>query len=365
MEAIAATSGLSGNLIEYVIGFVVAVAVLRVEVLRRAAGLPRLDGACASEGFATRCKKLLRRYAPEAIGLVACLALAAYLRVQNTAQGAVDEKTWAEIMRQWPILLTADTLLALQAMLRVLVLVSSALRVGDGPSPLSHEAAAISCGAAIGRAVLWARCNAYMLDGPLGGNLPVACELLTVPLLIFLSRGISRRALAATVFTLIAAARIAQRNRLALANDNVSDSLFIFAHIVELLAAFAYLSRALLLDCGRSGKDRGGVALWFAHIVMPVQQCLSAYYFVQAFDKVPELVGAGHPFEILQMGGIVQLGAFAAAAVLHVAEYLESPAEAVADRAHADARLMPRERLQTSMDAPRNLPMAAARAMTM
>lgn len=313
------------RLIECVVALVVVAAVLRLEVTRRAPDLPRPD--LARRGYGAGCKSLLLQWAPEAAGLIALLTLSLNLRFLGSTDGGAEVEKWAEIIKQWPILLGADTLLALQAMLRVLVFASSALRMRNHRTPLSHEAAALHCGAAIGRAVLAVRSSVYMLDGPLGGNLPVACELISVPLLAWLSRGICRRALITSISTLLVTAWVAIGNRLALADDMLLDGLFIYVHLTELVAAFAFLFRALLSDVGVVGSGRGGVALHFSHIVMPLQQCFAAYYFVQAFDYVPELVAVGHPFHILQAGGVAQLGAYAGAAVLHWAEHFEPLAE--------------------------------------
>merc|ERR1719506_1637395 len=186
--------------------------------------------------------------------------------VDEDGDGEPDEagmKAMADIARQWPILLGADTLLSLQAMLRLLVLMSSALRLGGGPSLITQETAAIACGAAMSRAALAARTNDYMLDGPLGGNLPVAVEFLSVVFLVILCRGIRRHALMTSCITLLTTAWLASRNRLNLAGDTFTDSLFLFANIAELLAAFAYLSRGLFLDSEAEGGSRGSVALRF------------------------------------------------------------------------------------------------------
>merc|ERR1740138_1435289 len=85
----------------------------------------------------------------------------------------------------------------------------------------------------------------------------------------------------------------------------------------------AYILRTLLIDTGPKG-GRGDVAVAFAHLLMPVQQSLSAYYFLQAFEAVPELVGSGMPFETLQIGNTVQLGAYLGALALHLAECFEA-----------------------------------------
>lgn len=332
MAAIAAIIDALCNLVpgkssmECVVGTVIAIAVLRFEVGRRLANMPQQNVGQSSAGSAC-CKKLLK-YAPETIGLLVCLGLAGTLRIRGSFEFPDGMKAdaaaaqMAEIARQWPILLSADTLLSLQAMLRVCVLVSSVLR-RHGPSLLTQEAVAISLGAAFGRVVLAAHSSVYMLDGPLGGNLPAACELLSLALLLILCRGIHLRTAMTSVLTLAAAAWIASRNHLNLANNPITDSLFTFATIAELLGAFAYLSRSVLSDVDADGGNKDNVALCFAHIIMPMQACLAAYYFVQAFEVTPQLVGAGHPFEVLQWACVAQVGAYAGAALLHWAECVE------------------------------------------
>jgi len=308
-----------GYVLEHVVGVVVALAVLRLEVMRRTAGLTRSGNSLQMK----ECTRFLRQHAPEAAGLAACLSLAAALRYHGTSHIAGDAQTWDAITQEWPILLTADSLLSLQAMLRVLVYLSVALRAA--PNPLNNEVAFIFLGAAVGRIVLSARSGDYVLDGPLGGFVPIVFEAASVPLLAFLSRGICRRGVLNCAFTLAVAACLARRNRLALANDAFVDGLFIFAHVAELIGAFAYLCRSLMQDVRVDGAGRNIDALRFAHIsIMLFQQSLAAYYFVQAFSYNVALVSSGHPFEILQMGGVAQLAAFGSALMLFVAECMET-----------------------------------------
>jgi len=87
----------------------------------------------------------------------------------------------------------------------------------------------------------------YMLDGPLGGVVPVACEIAVMPILFVLSRGAFHRAALMLVLIVAAAVCFAHRNHLALCGDAVSDSLFIVAHSLELLASFAHLVHMILL----------------------------------------------------------------------------------------------------------------------
>jgi hypothetical protein len=315
------TSVSGGHLLERLLGVAVAVAVLRLEVMRRTASLPYTGSGRTQNGYFQNYKKLFRQHAPEAVGLTACLAFAVALRIHCSPGQVVDDKTWAEIVRQWPILLTADSLLALQVMLRVLVLASAVLRAG--PHPLGREAALIFLVAAVGRVTLAMRSDVYKLDGPLGGCIPIAFEIASVPLLAVLCRGVSKQGFSICTLTTTLAICLAYRNRLSLANDTITDGLFIFAHIAELIAAFAFLCRSITLDVSVVAVGKNGVAVRFAHALMLVQQCLAAYYFVQAFEYNSALVSAGKPFEVLQIGNVAQLGAFAAAAVLHVAECQE------------------------------------------
>merc|ERR1719517_73252 len=100
--------------------------------------------------LAEHCKRLSKEYVPEIVCLMMCLMLAALLRARgNDHVQASDAEAWAQITAQWPLLLTADTLLSLQAMLRLLVLLSTVLRAGSGdsPAPLSDEASALWLGA--------------------------------------------------------------------------------------------------------------------------------------------------------------------------------------------------------------------------
>lgn len=294
---------------------VVAMIVLRLELQRRAGTGPDF-GSREGWQYAESAKQLLKQWAPEAAGLVACLTLAAALRARGDTKQPLDEEAWAQIKQQWPLLMTADTLLSLQAMLRLVVLLSVVLRAGGGgPVPLSEEVTALWLGAGVARVAVLSRSTVYMLDGPVGGSLPAACEVAVLPILLVLSRGTLRRAPMTLALVAVAAAWFASRNYLNLADDTVADSLFALAHSLDCLAAFAYLLRTVLID-----SRAKGVSVGFTHLLMPVQQGLSAYYFLQAFDAVPELVGAGLPFQVLQIGNTAQLGAYLGALALYLAD---------------------------------------------
>lgn len=300
----------------------VGILVLRAEFQRRAVTEPTISrGGCAE-----RCKRFLQHCALEAAGVITCLTLAAVLRAKGDS-GPGDD-TWAQIQAQWPLLVTADTVLSLQAMIRLLVVLSCVLRTGGGMQvPLGDETAMLWLGAGAARVALLFRTDVYMLDGPLGGKLPATCELAVLPLLFALSRGSLVKAPLVGAVTYAAAAALAGRNHLNLAQDAISDGLFVAAHGLDFIAAFAYLLRTLLIDV-RSTGCTANVSVGFAHLLMPVQQCLAAYYFVQAFEADPALVGSGRPFDMLQIGAITQLGFYLGATVVYLAEYLDH-AEAV------------------------------------
>jgi len=284
----------------------------------------------AGGGYTASLKNIFHQYGPEICGLAGCAALAIIIQTHGsmaTVSSAVQEKVVRDLYQEWPILLTADSLLEFQSMLRVVVLVSSVLRRGNGATLLAQEVAALLCAAALGRTVLLARNRSYMLDGPLGGALPAACDLLTVPLLAVLAYRINKGALTASAFVLVVAAYVGSQNRLSLAGDPFADGLFIFVHIAELFAALAYLSRAVLSDVEVAFAGRPNVALRFAHIMMPIQAFLSAYYFVEITNLAQNRVNvaAGYPSEILRVGGMAQAMAYTIAAVLHFGQYRESP----------------------------------------
>lgn len=309
----------SGETLLYV---VVAMVVLRLELQRRAGAGPDVGSHRDVSTYAENCKRLLKECAPEAAGLVACLTLAATLRARGDMYvHPSDEEAWSQIKAQWPLLLTADTLLSLQSMLRLVVLLSIVLRAGASgcPVPLMEEASALWLGANAARLMLLLRTTSYMLDGPLGGNLPVACDIAVMPILLVLSRGTFGRAAVTLALIMAAAACFASRNHLSLGGSSCTDALFTLAHSLDLLAACAYLVRTFFVE--RCTVD---VSVSFTHILMPVQQGLAAYYFWQAFEVVPELVGAGLPFQVLQIGNTASFGAYLAAAVLHIADRFDA-----------------------------------------
>jgi len=323
-----------GGIAETFICIVVAMLVLRIELQRRAVTGPNF-GSRQGSGYAEGCHRILRQCAPEAAGIIACLTLAAALRARGdltSTAGVADEAAWAQIKADWPLLITADTLLALQAMLRFIVLVSVALRCdGTRTVPLADEVGALWLGAGLARLVTGSRASAYSLDGPLGGTLPWACEIAVIPLLFVVGRSTLRRAPCTMAAIVAATAIFAGRNRLNLASDTMADSCFTAAHCMDFLASLAYLLRTLLVDSGPRGST-AHISMGFVHLLMPIQQSLSAYYFVNAFEASPALVGAGHPFAMLQIGNVAQFGAYLGAASLYLAECFDGQEHCISNQ---------------------------------
>eukprot|EP00929_Paragymnodinium_shiwhaense_P067159 TRINITY_DN33803_c0_g1_i1.p1 TRINITY_DN33803_c0_g1~~TRINITY_DN33803_c0_g1_i1.p1 ORF type:complete len:446 (+),score=70.04 TRINITY_DN33803_c0_g1_i1:112-1449(+) len=341
----------------------VALFVLRLEMQRRAAGAGAAVFAESGGAFAWVPGRTLLKHcqdcAPEVAGVVACLTLAALLRARGdtglTAEASgLDEASqaaWEDIKEKWPILLTADTLLSLQAMLRLVVLLSSALRGsttrrrGQATSfPVAGEGATLFLAAQLARAYLASRTTLYMLDGPLGGQLPVWCERIAIPLLAWLVgpsifRRCGFRAVLACISAAVGVAWLSKRHYLSLSEEPFTDSLFISAHIFDFLFAASYLWRSLVFGSGDSAGARAEVAaVGFVHVIMTVQQSMSAYYFIKAFEPAAELVGRGLPFEILQSTNLVALGAYLSALIVYVAEKLDGSGAMAAERAQQDVR---------------------------
>lgn len=304
-----------------------------------------LLGASVLDGPVQLCKSL----APEACGVVLCLAVAGALLslgASDPAPGAEEDKeVWDQIRSQWPTLVTADSLLALRAMLRILLVFSAVLRTDEAlASPLAGEPGFLLFLAAVSRVALLALSplDVYHLDGPLGGITAVLLEVASVGPLAFLAFGkyidtsssISRPCLAAVAAAVVLAVRAAWTNHLALGGPEEAylDVLFSLGEALELAAAAAFLVR-VLCSAGREGSRSAFAA--FAHVLLPAQQLLSAYFMLTAWggaplEEVPALVGAGRPFELLQLGGAAQVGSYVVAgtAQLVFASALEKEAAA-------------------------------------
>lgn len=263
-----------------------------------------------------------KRFRVEFMCLALCAAFAILLRLFGDSGAPSNDPAWTAITREWPLLMTADSLLSLQSMLRLAMLISLTCRARAkhttaDASPLSAETSVFLLLAGFCRVSLLAKSRVYMLDGPLGGWRPAGCDVLSTLLLLPLGLHAVRTTHRLILVLLVSSVCIwvASGNRLFLAEDHVTDTLFTSSHTLEIVAAGAHLLHTMF----RSTGD------WFVHLVLSLQQGFAAYYFLTAFEATPELVGAGNPFMLLQIGGAAQLGMFLGASALYISEMVEGP----------------------------------------
>jgi len=274
--------------------------------------------------------RVLVQLIPEVLVLAMCalVASAVIMRADNNGSVPTDEvskSVWVEITNEWPILMTADTLLGLQAMIRLVLCLSATFRYdGFDASPLANEPAGFFLLAGISRLTLLAVSpwDWFHVDGPLGGAINYGFELVAFPFLLTMSRGMLRQGLyrqVLFVFSAILACGAAWCNRFSLAGHGFEymDMLFSLSHCFELLAAATFLARTVVL-----GSESANAFTSFAHVLLPVQQSFSMYFLLTAFalplENVPELVGAGRPFEVYEIAGVVQVGMYLFAAVMYL-----------------------------------------------
>eukprot|EP00928_Gymnodinium_smaydae_P023907 TRINITY_DN19540_c0_g2_i1.p1 TRINITY_DN19540_c0_g2~~TRINITY_DN19540_c0_g2_i1.p1 ORF type:complete len:351 (-),score=86.07 TRINITY_DN19540_c0_g2_i1:64-1116(-) len=321
----------SGSDSSSVILAAVAVAAVVLEGLRRAgtdssaAGRAGIGGI---RGAPVACKTILYHCAPEAFGLVCCIAFATVRLAQPMAlpSEAADKQVWESIMAEWPTLTCADTLLALQAMLRLAALLLAALRGEYSHSLVGREVAALHGFACLARVALFLRSSAYQLDGPLGGWLPNVCDALSLctAVVLVLGRGGFRRLAVPLVLTFAILAKLCSRHRFKLARgDSVADMLFMASFAFDFLGAAMYLVQGLLFEATSSAASNLGTAAsrLFRHLLMAAQPGLAAYYFMYAFPRTAGIIGAGRPLEALLFGTLAAQALYLSAAVLHVAEF--------------------------------------------
>jgi len=296
---------------------------------RAVAGPPA--AAAADRWKAATCGPALRDFVPEAAALASCALVAGALLLRGGGPAMAmtdpaDLEAWSRITAAWPLLTTADSLIALQAMLRLPPLLSASLRpsVAERTAcPAFSLPSAVALAAAACRVTLLLLSPYHQLDGPLGGWLHIAFEAAAVPLLLILACDVIRRLRCVLVLLVVvtAAACLASCHRLALADDNpVLDSLFTLAELLELAAAAAYLARTLAMSGGPHGA-----ASSLMHAVLPLQQGLSMYYLLLAFHDETGLVGAGSPLALLQLSSTAQVGIYVLAATMHMTLCIEAP----------------------------------------
>lgn len=343
------------------IGVGVAVAAFLSSELRRRFSLTNVN-------LKWCCARILCRSWSETIGLLFVMCFALTLRVfvhpdrGVNPDNAGEIQVWNQIKEEWPILMGADTLLSLQAMLRLLVFLVLMVRTSTScfwfnpfkstekavaracdMAPLCGAAAILSLGAAGVRAALCSQTDAYMLDGPLGGSVPIWVEMTSVPVLAAVNAKVAGGASAGmTAIAFGWAVWFSSRNYLNLSGremggDFQNDKLFILAHCLELVASIAFLASTIRRSVKEEGTGvRTNRSYWdgFVHLLLPAQQALAAYYFLTAFEPSPSLVGQGRPFCLLTIGSLLQLMFYLTALAFYLADCLlngsTSPAADVA-----------------------------------
>jgi hypothetical protein len=328
MEALVGAVGLAGiqSGMQALVGCTVVGAVLCHELPVKLAGLRANEVSLAR--CAKNCGRMLAHNVPEVLGLSTVLFLALLLRMRGDTEvltTPVEVQAWEQIKTEWPILMCADTLLNLQAMLRLLVLLFLGLRADfGGTSPLSGSAAVFFCSSMVTRGILASRTGDYRLEGPLalGGDLPIACEAAMIPFLV----GLGARALKSSPVSCATAVALAtglsRCHYLNFASNPEADSLFILAQLLELLAALAFLVSSIT-NYFEPKSTKKSPFVGFMQFLMPVQQALATYYWLTAVEPDPGVVGRGRPFCIIIMSSLLQLGAYLCSAALFFGDYFE------------------------------------------
>jgi hypothetical protein len=306
------------GLVETVACVVLAVVVLRLEFHRRAA---RNEGANtgglrSGKSYAESYKQILFQCAPEALGLVTCLTIVAALLARGN-EGVSEEQreVWEQIKRDWPLLTCGDTLLTLQSMLRFIVLLSAVLRSTDaGLASVSDEAAVAFAGAAFSRALLFCRSSAYLLDGPVGGNLPSICDIASLALALALGRKALWRRPFVALITIVSIMWLSFRHRMKIdEGDGSIDALFVAAYIFDCVGAFVYLARSVLIEAPLH------YASLVQHMLMALQASFGAYYFIYALND-DGLADVGKPIQVMQLTNFLSAGAYLTSAAMCLAE---------------------------------------------
>jgi hypothetical protein len=274
----------------------------------------------------TELRKRVKKLIPEMVVLtVLAIIVAISLVCRREQDSPQDEDSWRSVKKEWQLLITADTLLGLQAMLRLVFLLSASFRrTAMQLSPFDAEPATYFMLAAVARVsiLFLSPRDVYHLDGPLGGDMNVAVEITGLLLLLPLGCRILRKGLhrvGLLVVNVSVLAYLAYCHHFALADHPqvYLDVLFSLSVLLEIAAALAFLVRSF----GMSSSYSWDAFTGFAHFMLPIQQTLPTYFLLVAFAppfKVePALVGKGHPFEVLQAGTLVAVVVYLIAAFIY------------------------------------------------
>jgi len=294
----------------------------------------------------------IQNCAAELVAFATCSSLIITLIIRGEHLGAPipeGNKEWAEITNEWPTLMTADTLLGAQALLRVVFLASAALRAGpQSAMPLTPEPAAFMLFAQLARAALLilSPLDCYHIDGPLGGKLNIVAEFAAIPLLLYLSSGMVQRGLqnwSLLVVGLLVSGTAATFNQLNMADPKEVplhlDELWSGIHMLECCGAASFLVLTICMS-DEARKMRNEAFANIAHLFLPVQQILAAFFLLTAFQSPsdppltipPALVRVGYPFHLLWISSCASVGFYLFAGALHFGscfEIEENPATEV------------------------------------
>jgi len=326
---------------------IIAVAMWAIELQRKEMPVP------GAEVLSAASKAIFRSFRSEVLVLAACAALVVFLCTRQRHIGFEsipdsDTQVWSVITNEWPILMTADSLLAIQSMLRVVMLLSALLRGGAnvGATALVPESASFMLFASVCRIGLIALSpfDVYHLDGPLGGAFYVIFEVVAFALLFLLSHSIiyqGVRGIAMLAAGVLISFMAASRHQFHLADDAHLDMLFSMALILELPAAVSFLLRtcAAAIPAGELLSKHSNMG--FTHLMLPIQQGLSLYFFIAGglappLETPEVLMRVGRPFELMWAVGAAQVVVYLVAAIF----YFISSTEASEAEAHSEAFLV-------------------------
>lgn len=336
MNSIVFATASSSAAINGLVPCAMAAAVWFIEMRRRGADEARhatqLDGpSCGPLPLLRQCKQ-------EVVG-VACVMAAAIVLLGQAWSGMkfYDESHHFE---GWPVLMTADTLLGLQSLLRLPLLLSVLLRSSapGAKGPLTGIPLLLMFASTLCRVSCMAYDPVFWLFGPVGGNVNLASEVAALLVLTWLSWGaISTTNMVAFIWSLSLAGGVATRHEIQITENPEMNALFVMAQLIDLLAAGAHLVHTMKTD----GGPRGG-ATSFVHFLLPLQQALCVYFYLEGFEEIPELVVHGCPFQVLRITTAMSLGMYLMATVMHIVLCVEGDIPQtpnISDDAHAVHRI--------------------------
>lgn len=314
--------------------------------------------------------KHMQRCPPETWGLAAAFCLVVFLRVcaptvvPQWAQGSREGmQTFQDIEREWPMLKSADTLIAGQSFVRPLAIISALWRAGcsrragrEAVVALPADSAVLLAAAMVARCVAFPLSgeDAYSLHGPAGGMMPIAFDVICLTLLfcLYISHTKPCRRMP-LVAMLVLAVAVVSKNDLGLAYNKrrpgmslLANKAFIMSCVLEVMSSVAHLLHAVL------GPVTSGVGA--VTTIQAVSQFFAAYYYIHVFPPGGEMssVAKGFGTEIVTGGSLVQLGVSFLAIAVHVARSLDAVQDSTASSADRQRRKRTHRTLAESTPTP-------------